>query len=180
MKFFTQWQQRRTLFKAADILISADAGLGLMHIFVVAMSDVKRIHPSRLEFALFTWELAWLELSTKRIFLANPRTPFSIALFELVSPVFEPHQDAIQSILDDLTVAMNQYDGTGGVDEPVEANPFISRIDTAIQSAQETLRSLFAELDLFADELGLPLRYRANRKKASRYFEKGFGEIWAD
>ena len=103
MKFFTQMKQRRTFFKAVDILISADTGLHKMYIFVLTLNDVKRIHPSRLEAALDIWLLAWLELQRRNLLFANRGTPFSFGLFELLNPIFEPHDDAIQSIVDDLS-----------------------------------------------------------------------------
>jgi hypothetical protein len=179
MKFFTQMKQRRTFFKAVDILISADAGLHKMYIFVLTLNDVKRIHPSRLEAALDIWLLAWLELQRRNLLFANRGTPFSFGLFELLNPIFEPHDDAIQSIVDDLSDTWNGDEVEGETDETVDAKSFMSRIDTAIQSARESLYPVSKELDTLADELGLPLRYRANRKKASRYFEKGFNEVWA-
>jgi hypothetical protein len=177
MKFFTQWKQRQTLFKAVDILISAEAGLWLMNIYVLTLKDVERINPIRLEIALDIWLLAWLELHRRNGLFGNQGTPLSFGLFELLSPVFEPHEDAIQSIVDDLSNTWNEDEGKEETDETVEANYFVSRIDTAIQSAQESLRPLFAELDALADELGLPFRYSANRKKASRYFEKDFHKV---
>ena len=179
MKLFTEMKRRRTFYKAVDIWISADAGLGLMNIFVLALSDVKRIHPIRLEVALGIWLMAWLELQRRNLLIGNQGSPFSLGLFELLNPIFELHDDAIQSIVDDLSDTWGGDEFEGGTDETVDAKSFISRIDTAIQSARESLYPVLKDLDTLADELGLPLRYRANRKKASRYFEKGFNEVWA-
>ena len=179
MKLFTEMKMRRTFYKAVDIWISADAGLGLMNIFVLALSDVKRIHPIRLEVALGIWLMAWLELQRRNSLIGKQGTHFSLGLFELLNPIFELHDDAIQSIVDDLSDTWSEDEADEETDQTVDAQSFISRINAAIESAKENLYPLQWELDALADGLGLAYNYRASRKKASRYFEKGFNEVWA-